>query len=443
LALVAADRVRGWEKILFEDPHVDVSGAVMSAVTRAPLIAYAQPGYPRFEILDPQLREDLEPLMKAQRGPFGLEIVSGDAAERRLIVAIYTSAQRSHYLVDRTSRTYVLLSNTVAADLERALAPMEPVTIISRDGLQLRGYLTLPSGAPRRPLPMVLSVHGGPWSRTHWGDPLRSDDAAYAQFLANRGYAVLQVDFRGSTGYGHRFMSAAYGEFAGRMHEDLLDAVRWAVDGGIADAARVAIMGWSYGGYAALVGLTMTPDVFACGVSLNGPTDLVTLIESFPPYWMDLSQWHDYVGDPAIAEDREQMVLKSPLHHAERLKRPVLIVHGGTDARVPIDQAERMVQALRRAGKPVQYLPIPAMGHGMGYWVHRLAVLRRTEEFLQRCLGGRASRYDPFEAIAWVWTRIVRQDASAADAAAAKAEGEKRAPQSPGKTQMEPDPAAR
>jgi dipeptidyl aminopeptidase/acylaminoacyl peptidase len=153
----------------------------------------------------------------------------------------------------------------------------------------------------------------------------------------------------------------------------------------------------------------MTPETFACGVSLGGPTDLATLIESFPPYWrVDLSRWHDFVGEPDNAEDREEMARRSPLTHAQQLQRPVLIVHGAKDVRVRIDQAERMVDALRRAGKPVEYLAIADMGHATGWWAHRLAVLRRTEDFLHRCVGGRASRFDPFDAVAWVWTRVSR-----------------------------------
>ena len=410
VALVAAHPTLGWEKLVFEDPKVDVSRVAISRVTGQPLIAYAQPGYPRHEILDPALREDLAGLLSAQgRDPFGLEIVSTDHAEKRLIVLIYTSAQHRYYLVERSSRSFTLLAEGVAEDFASSLAPMQPVTIASRDGLPLSGYLTLPRGAQPKKLPMVLHVHGGPWLRTTWGDPFRSEDASYAQFLANRGYAVLQVDFRGSSGYGQRFLAAGIGEFAGKMQEDLLDAVRWAVDAGIADPKRIAIMGRSYGGYAALVGLTLTPEVFACGVSLGGPTDLASLIESFPPYWtVDLSRWRDYVGDPGIPEDRREMLLKSPLSHAQKLQRPVLIVQGANDVRVRPDQAERMVAALQRAGKPVEYLAIPEMGHGMGYWVHRLAVLRRTEAFLQGCVGGRASRFDPFDVIAWAWTRIKR-----------------------------------
>lgn len=408
VALVVAHPTLGWERVVFEDPHVDVADVTMSRITQDPLIAHAQPGYPRAEILDPKLREDLDGLLSAQGdGPFGLEIVSADNAERRLIVSIYTSAQRRYYLVDRSNRSHTLLGEGIEPDLALAMVPVKPVTIASRDGLELHSYLTLPRGVEPKRLPMVLLVHGGPWMRTTWSDPTRSEDMALAQFLANRGYAVLQVDFRGSTGYGRSFLTAAIGEFAGKMQDDLLDAVRWAVDRGIADQSRVAVMGWSYGGYAALVGLTMTPEVFACGVSLGGPTDLATLIESFPPYWtVDLSMWHDYVGEPGNPEDREEMTRRSPLTHAQAMQRPVLIVHGAKDVRVRIDQAERMVDALRRAGKPVEYLAIEDMGHGMGWWVHRLAVMRRTEDFLQRCIGGRASRFDPFDAVAWVWTRI-------------------------------------
>lgn len=410
IALVVAHPTLGWERVVFEDPQVDVAGVTMSRVTHAPLTAHAQPGYPRTEILDPVLRADLDGLLKAQGdGPFGLEIVSTDHSEQRLVVSTYTSTQRRYYLVDRPAHSHTLLAKAVDEDLAGALTPLQAVAFRSRDGLQLHGYLTLPRGVDPKGLPMVLLVHGGPWLRSSWGDPVRSEDTANAQFLANRGYAVLQVDFRGSSGYGHRFMTAGMGEFAGKMQDDLLDAVRWAVDRGIADPSRVAVMGWSYGGYAALVGLTMTPEVFACGISLGGPTDLARMIESFPPYWgVDLTMWHDYVGEPGNPEDRKEMTHKSPLTHAHKLQRPALIVHGAKDVRVAIDQAQRMVEALRRAGKPVEYLAIEDMGHGMGWWAHRLAVLRSTEDFLQRCVGGRASRFDPFDAVSWVWTRLTR-----------------------------------
>ncbi len=261
IALVAAHPTLHWEKVVFDDPHVDVTKVTMSRVTHEPLIAYAQPGFPRTVILDPKLREDLDGLLQAQGGrPFGLDIVSTDAAEKRMVILTYTSTTHRYYLLDRPRHAFTLLAGDAVDDPAQPLAPMQPVTIASRDGLQLQGYLTLPRGVTAQRLPMVLIVHGGPWMRTSWGG---GDDAGNAQFLANRGYAVLEVDFRGSTGYGRRFLSAAIGEFAGKMQEDLLDAAQWAVDGGIADPARIAIMGWSYGGYAALVGLTMTPRAYA------------------------------------------------------------------------------------------------------------------------------------------------------------------------------------
>jgi len=189
----------------------------------------------------------------------------------------------------------------------------------------------------------------------------------------------------------------------------MLDSVGWAIETGIADPKRIAVMGWSYGGYASLLGLTTTPQTFACGVSLGGPTDLPSLIESFPASWsVDLSMWHDFVGDPAIPEDRKEMTLRSPLTHAQALERPVLIVQGASDVRVRREQAERMVKALRSYSKPVQYIVIPEMGHSMGYWMHRLEVLRRTEGFLHTCLGGRASRFHPYDAVAWAWNHIKR-----------------------------------
>lgn len=410
MALVAVHTTLGWEKPAYEDPTVDVTGAVISRVTRTPLLAYAQPGYPRVAILDDKLRADLEPLLRQHAGgPFGLELVSADRDEQRMVLTIFTSTRSHTYLLDRASRSFELLSSGVPESLAQALASTEPVKLVSRDGLPLQGYLTLPRGAEPHGLPMVLLVHGGPWLHTPWGDPLRSDDAPRVQFLANRGYAVLQVDFRGSSGHGRDFYNAGIGEFAGRMQDDLLDAVQWATARGIADPARIAIMGWSYGGYASLVGLAATPKTFACGISIAGPTDLASLIESFPPYWtVDLSTWHDFVGNPKLPEDRADMTRRSPLTRAAQIERPVLLIHGERDVRVRIDQSQRMADALRQAGKPVRFVPIAEMGHTPGYWAHQQKVLRETETFLHGCIGGRASRFDPFDALAWVWTRVSR-----------------------------------
>jgi len=373
-------------------------------VTGRPLLASAEPGYPRFKILDEALQRDLDPLLREQgRAEFGIRILSADAREENLIVSIDLSTAARVYLVERSRRRHSLLSGP-PPETTVGPEPVRPVEITARDGLPLSGYLSAPRGLEGRRLPMVLVVHGGPWERSHWngaGNPIPTD------FLVSRGYAVLTVNFRGSSGYGQKFLMAGVGEFAGKMQDDLIDAVHWAVERGIADPNRIAIVGWSYGGYAALVGLTTTPDAFACGISINGPTDLASLIEQFPPYWqVDLAMWHDFVGNPSVEKDRMDMTSRSPLTHAEALRHAVLIVQGAQDIRVRRDQAERMVGALRRAGRPVQYLPIEDMGHNVGWWVHKLEVMRRAEVFLHDCLGGQANRLDPLDLVAWAWRRI-------------------------------------
>jgi dipeptidyl aminopeptidase/acylaminoacyl peptidase len=407
MALVALQKTRGWETVVFEDPVADVGNAVISRVSGLPLIATAQPGYPRFEILDDKLRDDLGPLLATMGDKrFGLSIASMDRSERHMVVSLYTSTRHDSYLVNRDARTFERLATSVPEDMTRALAETRALTIQSRDGLALPAYLTLPRGVAAKGLPMVLLVHGGPWAQTPWADPLRSDDSARAQFLANRGYAVLQVDFRGSTGFGRAFSDAGIDEFGRRMQDDLVDSARWAVSQGIADPARIGIMGLSYGGYATLNALAATPRTFACGVSIGGPTDLATLIESFPPYWVDLSNWHEFVGNPKVVADRAEMTERSPLTHARDIDKPVLLIHGARDVRVRLDQSQRMEQALRAAGKPVRLVTIAEMGHVPSYWAHQQKTLRETESFFHDCLGGRAVKVEPFDWLAWIWTKI-------------------------------------
>jgi len=271
------------------------------------------------------------------------------------------------------------------------LARMHPQILDARDGQKLVSYLTLPVGTddgldghPDQPLPMVLLVHGGPWSRDTWGY-----DGQH-QLLANRGYAVLAVNFRGSTGFGKNFQNIARKQWAGTMHDDLLDAVAWAVDEGIAQPDKIAIMGGSYGGYATLVGLTFTPEVFACGVDIVGPSSLITLIESIPPYWESFrQQLIERVGSIDTPEGREELKKRSPLYHAERMKRPLLIGQGKNDPRVKEEEAKQMVRALQTREIPVTYVLFPDEGHGFARPENRLAFYAITEAFLARHLGGR------------------------------------------------------
>ncbi len=302
------------------------------------------------------------------------------------------------YLLDTASGDSQLVFRSRTWLDPDALAPMEAVTITARDGLALHGYLTLPladhdddhHARPQENLPLVLVVHGGPWGRDVWGfNP-------EVQFLANRGYAVLQVNYRGSTGFGKAFMRAAIGEFAGAMHDDLLDAVAWAVSEGIADPVRVGIYGCSYGGYAALVGATFSPGAFAAAVSYSGATDLVSLIRSFPPYWGPLlgPTWFAYVGDPGTAEDPHPEVVadllaRSPISRLGEVRAPLLVIHGANDPRVRQAEADRLVAALRERGAEVEYLVKHDEGHGFRDPENRLDAYAAVEAFFATHLGGR------------------------------------------------------
>jgi dipeptidyl aminopeptidase/acylaminoacyl peptidase len=241
--------------------------------------------------------------------------------------------------------------------------------------------LTLPAGVEAKGLPMVLLVHGGPWARDSWGYD------AQAQWLANRGYAVLQVNYRGSTGFGKKFLHAGDREWARKMHDDLLDAVDWAVKQGYTDPRKVAIMGGSYGGYAALVGAAFTPDTFACAISMVGPSNLVTLLRSIPPYWEPMKKLFSVrVGD---LEDEAFLKSRSPLFRADKIRIPMLIAQGANDPRVKQAESEQIVEAIRKAGKPVEYLLFKDEGHGLARPQNRMKYYAAAEAFLGKHLGGR------------------------------------------------------
>jgi dipeptidyl aminopeptidase/acylaminoacyl peptidase len=266
---------------------------------------------------------------------------------------------------------------------------MHPLEIRSRDGLTLVSYLTLPPGnegdRPASPLPMVLLVHGGPWARDAYGFNRMH------QLLANRGYAVMSVNFRGSTGFGKAFVNAANLEWGAKMHDDLIDAVEWAVDQGIAARDKVAIMGGSYGGYATLAGLAFTPEVFACGVDIVGPSNLETLLETIPPYWEpQVKQFHERMGNPATPEGKQLLIDRSPLHKAGAIVKPLLIGQGANDPRVKQAESDQIVTELQRHGIPVTYVLFPDEGHGFAKPTNNIAFNAVAENFLATCLGGRA-----------------------------------------------------
>ena len=386
LSLVRVDLATGAESLVHEDPRLDLEWAIMSARTRTPLAVVTYPGRQATHFFDPSLQADLEPL---RRGiPTGFHVLSLDDAERFVTVELFTEKGFENYLVDRQTKARALLGRSQMAQFADALATTEPIGLTTRDGVSLHGYLTRPPGFAG-PGPVVLLVHGGHWFRDYWGY------SSLVQFLANRGYTVLQVNYRGSTGYGRAFRELAVGEYAGKMHDDLIDAVRWAVSTGVADPARVAIYGGSYGGYASLVGMTFTPQEFACGVAIVGISNLVTFYETVPPYWQlgVMPLFHKYVGDPTRPEDRRRLEAKSPLFRADQVQRPLLIIHGARDVRVNVRESEQMVAALQQAGKDVRFVVFPDEGHSRRYgnWRNAIRHYTEVEDFLARCLGGRRS----------------------------------------------------
>jgi dipeptidyl aminopeptidase/acylaminoacyl peptidase len=381
-ALVKHDLATGKDKEIIADPGSDIAGTIFNPLTHTVEAVAFNRERIHWKALDEKVAADLEALEKGAPGE--PSVVSRDRDLQTWVVE-YTADTRpvDYYLYDRGTKKLKHLFVSRPDLAKYTLAPMKPVTIKARDGLELVSYLTLPAGVEPKNLPMVLDVHGGPWGRDNWGfDP-------NAQFLANRGYAVLQVNFRGSTGFGKKFLHAGDRQWAGKMHDDLIDAVNWAVKEGYADPKRVAIFGGSYGGYAALVGATFTPDVFACAIDVVGPSNLVTLLKSIPPYWEPMRKMFAVrVGD--VDKDEEYLKSISPLYKADRIKIPMLIAQGANDPRVKQAESEQIVEAIRKSGKPVEYLVFKDEGHGFARPENRLKFCAAAEAFLAKYLGGRA-----------------------------------------------------
>jgi dipeptidyl aminopeptidase/acylaminoacyl peptidase len=380
--LVEFDLASDQNKVIAEDPNFDAS-EILTHPTKRHLEAVSfVRAREEWTLIDPALKPDFEALAKIRAGDFS--VVSRDLADRTWVVAyVVDDGPVYYYLYDRATRQGTLLFSNRAELEKHTLASMKPVSFPARDGLILHGYLTLPPGVKPASLPMILNVHGGPWARDVWG--LDTE----AQWLANRGYAVLQVNFRGSTGYGKKFLNAGDREWAGKMHDDLLDAKRWAVTQGYADPKRICIYGGSYGGYATLVGLTFTPDEFSCGVDIVGPSSIVTLINSIPPYWAPLKSMFDKrVGN--VETEVEFLNSRSPLFKADQIRVPLLIAQGANDPRVKQAESDQIVAAARKNGKPVEYLVFPDEGHGFARPENRLKFYAAAEKFLAQHLGGRA-----------------------------------------------------
>ncbi|GMN03215.1 S9 family peptidase [Erythrobacter sp. MTPC3] len=390
-ALYAQDTASGKRSLIAENDKADIGGTIRHQQT-GEILAYSA-NYLKTEwtALDDDLKASLDWLRTQFEGEYG--VMSRTDDDRIWIVwNDPLGAPIATHIYDRDVGTltpfYVSRPELDGAPLQ----PMHPVEITARDGLTLPSYLTLPAGSdadgtgrPAAPVPMVLLVHGGPWARDTYGFN------STHQMLANRGYAVLSVNFRGSTGFGKGFINAGNKQWGLAMHDDLIDAVRWAVSEGIAIEDKVAIMGGSYGGYATLAGLAFTPDVFACGVDIVGPSNLETLLGTIPPYWAPMVKiFHERMGNPETEEGLALLKAASPLHKADAITKPLLIGQGANDPRVKQSESDQIVGAMKDAGIPVTYVLYPDEGHGFAKPANSISFFAVTENFLSETLGGRA-----------------------------------------------------
>ncbi len=386
-ALVLFDPETGQETLVERDPEgqVDFGGAIFSDQTEELVATYYVGDRMRVYPKDATFAQDLE-FLRTQLPEGELYFGSATEDERLVLVTVQRDVDPGAvYLYDRQQRKVQLLYRSRPELPVEHLAPMQAVHYRARDGAEIPAYLTLPKNVEPKGLAAVVLVHGGPWARDFWGyDP-------YAQFLANRGYAVLQPNFRGSEGYGKAFLNAGNKQWGtGVMQHDVTDGVRYLIESGIADPQGIAIMGGSYGGYATLAGLTFTPELYAAGVSIVGPSNLITLLKTIPPYWASARRIFDTrVGNPDDPADRLRLIAQSPFYHAHRIRAPLLVIQGANDPRVKKTESDQIVVAARENGVSVAYMVAPDEGHGFRGEMNRLAMIAAIERFLAQHLGGR------------------------------------------------------
>ncbi|NBO65257.1 MAG: S9 family peptidase [Acidobacteria bacterium] len=386
IGLILFNPSTGTEELVESDPQkrVDLATASFSDKTGELIATIYQDERTRIYWKNADWQADYEHLQKQFPGrEIGIGSMTTD--ENLVIASVSSDTEPGEsYLYDRKTRKLTLQYRLREKLAREQLAKMEAVSYPSSDGLEIPAFLTLPKGVPAKGLPVIIFPHGGPWARDGWGYD------SFAQFLANRGYAVLQPNFRGSTGYGKKFLNAGNLEWGQKMQDDLTWGAKYLIGRGIADPKRVGIMGGSYGGYATLAGLAFTPDTYACGVSIVGPSNLLTLLDSIPPYWEAARKlFHERMGDPNTPEGKARLQRQSPLNSASKIKSPLLVIQGANDPRVKQAESDQIVVALRDRGFPVEYLVAPDEGHGFARPVNNLASFALAEKFLSKHLGGR------------------------------------------------------
>ena len=379
-AVYRFDPVTGKEvELLFEHPKVDVTNLLSSDVKQAVTGVSYYTDRLRYHFFDPE-RKELQTALERQLPGYEVQVVSASRDENRMVVRTRSDrSQGAYYLYDLKLGKLQQLAEVGPWLDESEMARMQPITYPARDGLTIHGYLTLPHGVKPEMLPVVVNPHGGPWARDHWGYKPE------VQFLANRGYAVLQMNFRGSTGYGREFWEAGFKQWGRAMQDDITDVVHWLIAEGIADPDRIAIYGGSYGGYATLAGLAFTPELYAAGVDYVGVSNLFTLLEDIPPYWESGREiLYEMIGHPE--KDRELLEAVSPVFHADQIKAPLFIAQGANDPRVRKAESDQMVEALKKKGIDVPYMVKDDEGHGFRNEENRIEFYRYMEEFLTKYL---------------------------------------------------------
>lgn len=368
---------------IFSSKRADIEEVILDPKTKIPQACLVDYLKTHIMVLDREIKSDVTKLQNLQNGK-EINIISQDEENQKWVVQVTSDETPiSFYIYDRKSKDLKFLFSANRKLASYSLLPMKPILIKSRDGLLLPSYLTVPKDQ-KGPSTMILFVHGGPWARDLWGC------SAYHQWLANRGYAVLSVNYRGSSGFGKDFLNAGNYQWSKKMHDDLIDACNWAIDKKIANPKKIGIMGGSYGGYATLVGLTFTPDFFALGVDIVGISHLKTFLESIPPYWKPLiSSFNGRVG---TLDDLKFLDEISPLTKVDQIKKPLLILQGRNDPRVKEAESEQIVAAMQKKGLPVTYVVFPDEGHGFAMPNNRIASIAIIEGFLAKYLGG---KYEP------------------------------------------------
>ena len=386
IALALLDPATGKEEAVESDPEkkVDLGQAIFSDVTGELLATTYEDERIRYYFRDKSYEADFKAVEKQLPGK-RVAIPSQTKDEQLWLVAATADTEPgATYLFDRKTKKLTPQYRIFEALPREALSPMTAISYPSSDGLSIPAFLTLPKGLPAKGLPLVVLPHGGPWARDSYGY------RAQAQFLANRGYAVLQPNFRGSTGYGKKFLNAGNKQWGDKMQDDLTAGVKHLIANGTADPKRAAIMGGSYGGYATLAGVAFTPDLYAAGVSIVGPSNLITLLDSIPPYWESGRKiFYERMGDPTTAEGKAQLQRQSPLTSAGKIRTPLLVAQGANDPRVKKAESDQIVIALRDRGFPVEYLVAPDEGHGFARPVNNMAMYATIEKFLAKHLKGR------------------------------------------------------